>query len=40
MHCMLPVNSLLMNILCGRINNPLDFSFNCVVVLFQTLQRA
>lgn len=40
MQCMLLVNPLLMNILCGRINYPFDFSFNCVVVLFQTLQKA
>lgn len=34
MQCMLLVSPLLLNILCGRINNPFDFSFNCVVVLF------
>lgn len=40
MQSMLTVNPLPLNILWGRINNPFDFSFNCVVVLFQTQQKA
>lgn len=40
MQCMLMVNPPLLNILWGTINNLFDFSFNCVVVLFQTQQTA